>query len=70
MLENLIAGSLGEVKYSKIFQIVFKTLPCSNVERTGFVLNLYLKVLHLNQVIYLADKISVLSIFNSQGLLR
>ena len=70
MLENLIAGSLGEVKYSDIFQIVFKTLPCSNVERTGFVLNLYLKVLHLNQVIYLADKISVLSIFNSQGLLR
>ena len=69
MLDNLIAGSLREVKYSEIFQIVFKTLPCSNVERTAFVLNLYLKVLHLNQVINLADTISVLSIFNSQGLL-
>ena len=28
MLENLIAGSLGEVKYSEMFQTVFKMLLC------------------------------------------
>ena len=28
MLENFIAGSLGQVNYSEMFQIVFKMLPC------------------------------------------
>ena len=28
MLEDLIAGSLGEVNQSKMFQIAFKMLPC------------------------------------------
>ena len=28
MLENLIVGSLGEVNYSEMLQIVFKMLPC------------------------------------------
>ena len=28
MFENLIVGSLGEVNFSGIFQIVLKMLPC------------------------------------------